>query len=430
MRPSRVVLNGFLLLCLAGAVATAVLVGWPDGWKLGCLLAIAAVLAGVVYEKRRSIEARLAPARCPWTQPTDEPYRAVKRFAHQLLASPSLEAARPNATGLRLGRDLAGLLRRKPRTAVNGWENGSLALGFVTCLQSGGDADLPGLERYVDRVIDSAGAFRRKITEIDGCMIGYTLLELFERTGQSRYRAAADHLVHYICHQHPRTATGAMPFGATNHVLVDVLAMACPFLTRYGLMFDAPDAVELAVHQCEDYLQHGIDPQTHLPHHGYHVERLDGLGTLGWTRGAGWFAIGMSDTLAHLPADHPKYAELAGGFRSVAEALRDRQLDTGGWAWAAPLTFTAMESSGTATVAYGLARAIEIGVLDDDFSPVTDAALTALVRATDSDGAVTRGHTVCEGLGRCPQRVRFSRWTQGCTLGLFEMVRRRNGGSQ
>ena len=109
-----------------------------------------------------------------------------------------------------------------------------------------------------------------------------------------------------------------------------------------------------------------------LDHKAYFTspERPSGLNDSKWNRANGWVALALAELMARLPADHPKWKELAAICRTFAGGLASAQdPDTGLWAliidkrdypgmW--------LETTGSSMFVYALCRLVECGALPAD----------------------------------------------------------------
>lgn len=274
--------------------------------------------------------------------------------------------------------------------------------------------DLVALRSVFDRMIDFQGGWVVPAEWGEHAMKGYSLLYLAHLTGDTRYRSASDQLVEALIVVHPRTADGSLPYRPDRQeILVDTLAMVCPFLARYANQCQYPDALELGVNQLVQFVRSNVDDETHLPYHGYYADGPKRLGMHAWGRGTGWYMLGLIDTLLEMPYDHPSYAELAGAYVRAAESLRRFQQTDGAWAWAILHEHDVLDSSTTSLVGYSLMRGIQLGILDQSFRTVVDDAARSLVSVTCSSGVLVGALGECRGLGKYPQVYGPTPWLQG-----------------
>jgi len=337
-------------------------------------------------------------------------------------------------------RQLAETTGQKPRSALlrrngspnardpNSWHNACLAWGLVAAYRTFRDEpDREAVLRFLEDLIDSDGAFRRPLTQVDQCMIGYPWIDAFEDSGHERHRKAIDRLARFLLDDHVRTASGTLPYTdrVPSLVLVDTLAMVCPFLARYGNCFGVSEATDLAIAQLDEFLDHGLHEKSGLPFHGFAVGGADDLGVIGWARGTGWLAMALADTLTSLPPDHAARPRLAEAMGDLAGAVKAFQLDDGVWRWAITVPDGPVDTSGTAMIGYAIERAVASGALDASWTNVSEKALTAIVRNTRDDGRVDRANGECLGVGLHPFKNGPAPWAQGPAVALTALVRDR-----
>ena len=311
----------------------------------------------------------------------------------------------------------------------NFWPNSLLALSLVTSYSAFGDPkDLIVLEEFCNKIIDEAGNIRSELISVEHCMIGYTFLELSELTQNRRYLTASDTIAEFLLHKYKKSQTGTLPYrarGSRLTMLVDTLAMICPFLARYGTRLSCSEATDLAVKQMDEFIQRGLDKQTLLPFHGYAEQQPGGLGIVGWTRGAGWFAIGLVDTLAHLNKNHQNFEKFAQQLRTFSNAVRDYQREDGCWGWATTIPDAPIDTSGTAMIGYSIERGVDIGVLDQSFLDISTNAINGIISATSRRGVVGHALVDCNGVGLYSKCFRPAKWAQGPSTALSALVLKR-----
>jgi rhamnogalacturonyl hydrolase YesR len=276
------------------------------------------------------------------------------------------------------------------------------------------EADLSALTQMLDQQIDSSGQWLIPTNRVDFAMKGYSLLYAVEQTKSDRYSRAAEGIASMLLDQHPRAADGSLPYEATTHsILVDTLAMICPFLARYANQYHHEEARELSVQQLLNFIAYNVDKETALPFHGYYADGPKRLGLHGWGRGVGWYLVGLVDTIAELPETHTANSALRHAFQSAACALQTFQRADGHWSWAVLQPHDTYDSSTTALVGYSLARGLQLKLLGNDFDAAIKAALKALVHVTRVNGLLDGSLGECRGLGKYPQTYTPQPWLQG-----------------
>lgn len=281
---------------------------------------------------------------------------------------------------------------------------------------TGAPEELASLRSFFQRILDDSGHWITPTNRVDYAMKGYSLLYLAQATGAALYRIAAQQLVDSLLAEHPTASDGSLVYETISHsVLVDTLAMICPFLARYSSLYGNTEAMRVSTNQLLQFVRINVDADTCLPYHGYYSDGPRRLGMHGWGRGTGWYVLGLIDTIAELPRTHPDRLELTEAYVRAAHALRDFQRPDGHWNWAIPHRADGYDSSTTSLVGYSLIRGLQIGVLDSSFLQTISAALRALVHVTHANGILDGALVECWGLGQYPQCYGPRPWLQGAT---------------
>jgi unsaturated rhamnogalacturonyl hydrolase len=131
---------------------------------------------------------------------------------------------------------------------------------------------------------------------------------------------------------------------------------------------------------------------------------VTGLSSEVWSEGLGWYALILAETLAVLPASHPRRAEVLDIFVRLAGGLvRTQDPATGGWFQVVDKGDRRdnwIDTSGTAMFTYALQRGIEIGTLKEaEYKPVVARGYQCIVdNATADDNGLVDVHGACDGL--------------------------------
>ncbi|MBQ8915571.1 MAG: glycoside hydrolase family 88 protein [Alistipes sp.] len=181
-------------------------------------------------------------------------------------------------------------------------------------------------ERYYDTIVQPDGSvwsYAREKYNIDHICPGRPLFELYERTGEERYRQVMDTLFLQLQHQ-PRIADGGFWHKKRypQQMWLDGIYMGEPFYAEYVMRNIMPqDSVQGAlcvadiVNQFVAAAKHTYDPATGLFRHAYDDVRAQfwcdketGQSQHAWGRAVGWYAMALVETLQYigeLPAAQP-----------------------------------------------------------------------------------------------------------------------------
>ena len=173
----------------------------------------------------------------------------------------------------------------------------------------------PRYFRFVKACVDhfvgedgSIRTFRPEARNLDDINEGRVLFALYGRTGEEKYRRAADFLRARLEEQ-PRTVEGNFWHKAIypNQVWLDGIYMAQPFYALYEKHFGAGDYSDI-VGQIKNVRARMFSEEKGLYFHGYDASRtafwadpVTGRSKNFWLRSLGWFAVALADLLDILP---------------------------------------------------------------------------------------------------------------------------------
>ncbi len=239
------------------------------------------------------------------------------------------------------------------------------------------------LERWLQR--------EPPIQEADHSAPGFSLLDAYELTGNSRYLERALLLADYL-QTLPRSTSGATLHRPTHtdyhHFLyVDCMEVDAPFFCRLARVTGNARCNDMAVEQILGYCVLLQDPVTGLFYHQYNQQTQRTNGAF-WGRGNGWALLGLVETLALLPQTHPGWNLLAARLTSLADALAARQITDGNWPTVLDRPAAYTEGSLPAMFGYGFSRAITLGLLPSRFQASAESAWDAMLKRLTPDGVL------------------------------------------
>ncbi|THE64696.1 glycosyl hydrolase family 88 [Salinadaptatus halalkaliphilus] len=227
--------------------------------------------------------------------------------------------------------------------------------------------------------------------QCNGATIGQSVLEFYDRTGTQRYLAAAERQYEALLDA-DRTADGGISYNShVTELWVDSLYMVPPFVAQYGTITDDADAIDEAITHITVQANHLQDPHTGLFRHIWREQPNSFPESTFWSRGNGWAAAGIIDTISILPDDHPDREQLVDVFRDLCSGVVTKQDASGYWHNVLDDRQSPLETSGTLMFSYAFGTAVEMGLLDED--PYLDAAqrgLDVCKGIVDSEGNVQR----------------------------------------
>ena len=233
----------------------------------------------------------------------------------------------------------------------------------------------------VDHFVGEDGSirtFKPEAANLDDINEGRVLFALYERTGEEKYRKAADFLRKQLDRQ-PRTQEGNFWHKAIypNQVWLDGIYMAQPFYALYETKFGDGNCSD-TVAQIQNVRRNMFCGQKGLYFHGYDASRTafwanpeTGCSRNFWLRSLGWYAVALADLLDILP-DGEDWDSLRALFTELMGSVARYTDQETGLYWQVPdqggREGNYLETSGSAMMAYAMLKGARLGVLGEEYA--------------------------------------------------------------
>lgn len=143
------------------------------------------------------------------------------------------------------------------------------------------------------KYIDETGNLKFDFNKIDQALFGLVFVELYKITKDTKFKHSADIIYQEI--QHFKNDEGLYLYRKKDNVLfIDTLGMVVPFLIVYGELLNDKVLIDDAKKQFFWFLNLTNTNQGDFPPHAYDLEHKIKLGSNNWSRGMGWFMIGLA----------------------------------------------------------------------------------------------------------------------------------------
>jgi rhamnogalacturonyl hydrolase YesR len=334
------------------------------------------------------------------------------------------------------------ILRREiPAQDCIFWTTGMLAQGLWTCREA----------QTAVKIDDALSAYfirwRKKgmpVCYLDDLLAGETMLAVYEELSQSEsapghagiprsHVAAPDndqavcagftkeqceaavHRLAAFAMEYPTNENGSFPYRAdqkNGYVFADGIGLACPFLYRYGRVFDRQDCKELAVRQIVNFLAYGMDTASGLPYHGYDVSDGCKYGIIGWGRAVGWLLRGMTACLQ----DDYGAERLQNPFTDLMDAALSFQRRDGFFSWQLQAVEGPADTSATGMICRALQQGIRLGILTQEKYGQAFADGKSAIERSVKDGRVYQCSGECLDFAQYPQKYGAYPWSLGPAL--------------
>lgn len=214
-----------------------------------------------------------------------------------------------------------------------------------------------------------------------------------EYTGEKRYMQPCIEAVKTIVDSFPRTKEGGLQHITSDsrnpqELWDDTLFMTVLFLANMGRILGEEKYLEEAQYQFLIHTRYLSDRETGLWYHGWTFLENNNFSGAYWGRGNCWITMAIPEFLniGGCPTSVRKY--LIQVLRRQAESLKKYQSENGMWHTLVDDPTSYLEASATCGFAYGILRAVKMGILEKDYLEVAEKALQPVMECISKDGIV------------------------------------------
>lgn len=271
-------------------------------------------------------------------------------------------------------------------------------------------------DAYINHFIQDDGSilnYQKEEYNVDKVYPGINLFDLYNETGEEKYKIAIDTLVEQM-KSHPKTDSGGYWHKNIypNQMWLDGIFMASPFLTRYAFEFNQPEWYDVVAHQILLVYNKTFDESTGLLYHAQDeslqqkwADPETGRSSFFWGRAIGWYVMAIVDILDYFPEDHPQRPQIIDIYKGTIEALlmvRDQK--TGVWFQILDMPEhkgNYPEGSCTAMYTYAIAKGAKKGYLPKNYLDLADDCFDSMINTlvkVEDDGKVILTN-ICGGAG-------------------------------
>ncbi|HEX7057104.1 MAG TPA: glycoside hydrolase family 88 protein [Bacilli bacterium] len=250
---------------------------------------------------------------------------------------------------------------------------------------------------YVDHLVDDNGSFLFARDELDAIQAGLLLFPIYQRTGERKYRLAAEKLCNLLGTLN-RTSEGGFwhKDKYPNQMWLDGLYMGGVFAVVFADCFGQTNLYEEVLHQEKLMRSHMKDHATGLLYHAWDESRKapwahpeTGCSPEFWGRSVGWYAAAVADILEYVPKGARGRDELAEAFRELIKSLI-RYQDQPSGLWYQVLDKgnepdNWLETSCSALFIYAIAKAVRLQCADERCLAAANAGFAGLLRKVYKD---------------------------------------------
>ena len=240
-----------------------------------------------------------------------------------------------------------------------------------------------------------------RMVRLDDCgTIGASLIEVYAKDPQKNYKDYIDLVANHILKTEPRLPDGTISryWPHENTIWADDLFMSVAFLARMGKLTGDNKYFDDAVHQVKQYYKYLWDEKREIFYHCFHTDTQQ-HGAAHWARANGWMFMAEADLLDVLPENYPGRDDVLKIFSKQSEGIARWQSENGLWHQLLDKNDSYLETSASAMFVFGLAKGVNRGWLNQDFSYVADIGWQGVLTNIDDSGNVKN---ICVGTGIMP----------------------------
>jgi unsaturated rhamnogalacturonyl hydrolase len=272
------------------------------------------------------------------------------------------------------------------------WTQGVGLYGFWRYFEYTKDTKyLDILIRYYDRQLQIGFPTKNVNTTAPMLALSY----LAEHTQNKQYKKLCDEWADWVYNSLPRTKEGGFQHITSDtlndqELWDDTLFMTVLFLANMGRIDGREDYIEEAKYQFMIHIKYLTDTKTGMWYHGYTFKGNHNFAKALWGRGNCWITAAIPEFLSMVKCDTATQRFFEEALRAQVEGLEKYQDATGMWHTLVDDETSYVEASATSGFAYGILRAVEMGIVDEHYKLCAEKALDSMLSYITDDGKVNQ----------------------------------------
>lgn len=305
-------------------------------------------------------------------------------------------------------------IRQKKKPSFN-YIDGCMMISLINLYKKTGEEKyFDFVKNYIDFFLTDDGDilyYDKEEYNLDNVNEGRVFFDLYEKTGDEKYKKAAYKLFNQLIDQ-PRTKEGNFWHKKIypNQVWLDGLFMAQVFSYRFQANFGKGDYSDV-INQFRTVERVMKDSSTGLYYHGYDSSKKmfwcdeRGLSKNFWLRATGWYLAALSDVTSYM-ADGAVKTEFSVYLKNAVDSVLNFMDQDSGMFYQvvnmADRPGNYLETSGSALIAYSILKGANSGVLDKSYLAVGKKIFDGIVNKyfKENNGVIElNGICLVAGLG-------------------------------
>ena len=296
-------------------------------------------------------------------------------------------------------------------TTIQSWQEAGSLLGALATTGS-----KTHVNNYIASKIDlTTGKWKQAPQYVDGAILAYALSKSTIDT--EKCKPAFDEIITLIEQCKGTDGTIFYRDFIPDVRFVDTIGFICPFLTFYGVTYNEPKYVDLAIFQIKDYVKKAFLKEPFVQAHAFDLSSNMPLGVYGWGRGSGWFILGIVDMYTELPKEHPEKNYLKELIFKTSKTMLEFQRKDGGFNAMLAVESSRHDSSIT-SIAGWLFYCSYIITNDNKYLKASKDCVDRLMKVTRRNGVIDFCQGDTKGIGLYATTFDLMPFVQGLTIRL------------
>jgi unsaturated rhamnogalacturonyl hydrolase len=237
--------------------------------------------------------------------------------------------------------------------------------------------------------------------------MGASVIEVYRRDRQERYRSYIDQVAAHMLTRQARLEDGtfARTFPHKWTLWSDDLYMSISFLSRMGELTGEVKYFDDAARQVINFQKYVFNAGSGLMCHCWYSD-VRRPGVAFWGRANGWALMAQVDLLDRLPQSHPQRAQLLDILQRHILGIARYQGAEGLWHQLLDKTDSYLETSCSAMFTYAIARSVNQGYIEQRYASIAQRGWEGVMTKIRPDGQV---EGVCAGTSVSDDLVSYYR---------------------
>lgn len=270
------------------------------------------------------------------------------------------------------------------------WTQGVGLFGLWKIYEETGEEEyLKKLEKYYERQMEIGLPAKNVNTTAPLLALTYVA----EKNGNEAYKQICRDWAAWLVSELPRTKEGGFQHLTSDtlneqELWDDTLFMSVLFLARMGKLEQNQAWINEAQYQFLLHTKYLADKKTGLWYHGWTFNGNHNFAEALWGRGNSWVTMAIPELFEIIDCEESVKRFLIEALDKQIESLKKYQNENGMWHTVIDDSTSYVEASATCGFAYGILKAVHLGLVDPSYEACARKALTPILDYIDAEGVL------------------------------------------